>query len=130
MKSSGLLRQGMGYGLVGVVQILLDWATFVALSALGVLTIPANLGGRLAGASLGFWLNGVFTFSHETGSRLGWRRLWRYALTWGAMACMSTVAMYLVDHYAGLKWAWMAKPVVDGFLAVLAFLASRHWIYK
>lgn len=130
MNESSLLKQGLGYGAVGLLQLLLDWLCFVGLSALGLATIPANLTGRVAGAVLGFWLNGVFTFRDGGVSRLGWRRLGRFLVSWGSMSMLSTLGVYLVDHGAGLHWAWLIKPVIDAGLAGLGFIASRYWIYK
>lgn len=128
--SRAVLRQGMSYGMIGVIVLLLDWLVFVASSAVGVATIPANLLGRVAGAALGFWSNGTFTFNDASGSRLGWRRLLRYVVTWLATAGLSTLAMYLIDRHAALGWAWLAKPFVDGLLAAVAFTVSRYWIYR
>lgn len=125
-----LLRQGAAYGAVGAVQLLLDSAMFVGLTALGLQTVPANLAGRVAGALLGFWLNGVLTFRDAAGSRLGWRRLHRFLASWGVMSVLSTIAVAWIDRGAGLHWAWLAKPAVDAVLALLGFLVSRHWIYR
>jgi len=128
--SGSLLRQGISYGVIGIIALLVDWLVFVALTALGMATIPANLLGRVTGAVISFWSNGSFTFKDINGSRLGWHRLARYVATWLAMAVLSTLAMYWIDARAALAWAWLAKPFVDGLLAAIAFLISRHWIYK
>ena len=65
----------MAYGLAGGLALLLDWATFVALTWLGIPILPANVLARLAGAMLAYVLNGVFTFRDAQGSKLGWRPL-------------------------------------------------------
>lgn len=130
MASCTLLRQGAGYGAVGVVQLLLDWALFVGLSAFGAPTVAANLVGRIGGALLGFWLNGIVTFRGAGGSRLGWTRLGRFLLSWAVMTLLSTLAVALLDRHAGLQWAWLAKPVVDALLALCGFVVSRYWIYR
>lgn len=127
---SSLLRHGVGYGVVGAVQLLVDWAMFVSISALGVPAVPANIAGRLSGACLGYYLNGVFTFRTEAGVRLGWWRFRRYAATWGLLTLISSAAMHAIDRSAGLGWAWTAKPVVDVALAAVAFVLSRVWIYR
>lgn len=125
-----LLRQGVSYGVIGGLALAVDWLLFVALSASGMPTIPANLFGRTTGAALGFWCNGTFTFSDVQGRRLGWRRLLRFLASWLATTGLSTFAMYTIDQRMALGWAWLAKPFVDGFLAALGFLTSRYWIYK
>lgn len=125
-----LLRQGVGYGLVGAIVLLVDWGTFVALSALGLGTVLANLSGRLIGAGVGFWLNGRHTFRGVDGARLGWARFSRYAATWCVLSVVSSLALLMVDRYVGLGAAWLAKPAIDATLAAIAFLVSRHWVYS
>jgi putative flippase GtrA len=130
MVQSNLLRQGLGYGAVGLLQLLVDWLCFVGLTMLGLDVVPANLAGRVVGAVLGFWLNGVLTFRDDAGGRLGWRRLRRFAISWAVMSLLSTAGVYFVDHVVGLRWAWLAKPVLDASLAGLGFVVSRYWIYR
>lgn len=124
-----LLRQGRSFVLVGIAQWLLDWAVMVVLSHAGVAVPAANVAGRLSGAALGFWLNGSITFSRD-GSAPGWRQFARYVLLWCATTLLSTSAVTAIDAAHGLRWAWLAKPLVDGMLAIGSFLASRHWVYR
>ena len=126
----GLLRQGMAYGLAGGLALLLDWASFVALTWLLMPSIPANVLARLAGALLAYLLNGVFTFRDAEGSKLGWRRFGRYVATWCVMTLASTWAIQAIEQGAGLQWAWLAKPAVEGVLAAITFVVYRAWIYK
>ncbi|GGA66919.1 membrane protein [Arenimonas soli] len=126
-----MIRQVVGFGLVGGLQLLLDWACFVALTALGVAVLPANLVGRVAGASLGFWANGRFTFARPgEAPRLGRRRLLRFVLFWLAMTALSTLAVMGLDQAHSLQAAWLGKPLVDAVLAALGFLAAKYWIYR
>jgi len=126
----GLLRQGMAYGLAGGLALLLDWATFVGLTWLGLPAIPANVLARLFGALLAYLLNGMFTFRDAEGSKLGWRRFGRYAVTWCVMTLASTLAIQAIEQGAGLQWAWLAKPAVEAALAAVTFIVYRLWIYK
>lgn len=128
-RDSTLLRQGGSYFVIGVVQLLVDWATFVALSALGLAVVPANLCGRVGGALLGFWLNGRYTFaSAETA--VGRRQFARFLVMWVLTTIVSTWGVAHVDRLVGLHWAWLAKPVIDLGLAALQFVLSRHWVYR
>ena len=125
-----LLRQGSQYFAIGMLQLLVDWALFVAATALGVHAVPANLLGRTSGAALGFWLNGRYTFACEDGARLGWARFRRFGLLWLAMTVASTVLVHAVELRLGLRWAWLAKPLVEGGLAVATFFLSRRLVYR
>ncbi|MBL8256296.1 MAG: GtrA family protein [Pseudoxanthomonas mexicana] len=125
-----LLRQGGSFLVVGAVQLLVDWALFVALTALGVPAAPANLAGRIGGALLGFWLNGRVTFAQAGNARLGWWRFAKFLLVWIPLTVVSTLAVTWVAGTLGLAHAWLAKPLVEGALAVVAFFLWRHVVYR
>lgn len=123
-----LARQGWLFLLMGFLQWILDWAVTVALSHFGVSLEVANVCGRITGALLGFWLNGTITFS--TSTPLGRRHLVRFIIAWIVLTIISTWAVGLVGHSAGLQYAWLAKPVIEAVLAVASFFISRYWIYR
>lgn len=125
-----LLRQGRHFILVGVAQVVVDWGVTVALSHSGIDLAVANITGRVTGALLGFTLNGQITFAGEDGGRAGWRQFGRYLLWWLATTALSTVGVIAIEARLGLGWAWLGKPLVDGLLAVLGFIASRQWVYR
>jgi putative flippase GtrA len=125
-----LLRQGSRYLLFGVIQLLLDWALFVAFTALGMPAAPANLASRTSAALLGFWLNGRYTFADASGSRLGWKRFIRFWALWLLMTAISTALVAVVESQLGLHWAWLAKPLVEAMLAVANFFLLRHLVYR
>ena len=125
-----LLRQGASFVLVGAGLIVVDWGVFVLLSALGMAAAPANVSGRVVGAVLGFLLNGHVTFGQPDAPRIGWRRFARFALLWACLTVLSTVLVTWVAAAMGLSMAWLAKPLVEGCLAVASFLLSRHWVYR
>lgn len=125
-----VLRQGKYFLLVGVLQVLLDWAVFVTFSAAGMDSAFANVGGRISGACLGFWLNGKLTFAADGQARLGGARLLRFLIAWLCLTVVSTWAITTLEANSSLMWAWLAKPLVETSLALVSFLVSRHWIYR
>ncbi|WP_191850054.1 MULTISPECIES: GtrA family protein [Stenotrophomonas] len=125
-----LLRQGSAYIVIGLVQLLLDWLVFVGSTALGLPVAPANIVGRLAGMLLGFWLNGRYTFADAGQQRLGWKRFARFFLLWILLTATSTLLVTVVDHGLGLQYAWLAKPLVEGGLALVTFVLLRHVVYR
>lgn len=125
-----LLRQGVTYLAAGIGQLLLDWTVFVVASACGVPPGIANVCGRVSGALLGFWLNGRFTFRDGRGARLGWPRFLRFLPMWLLLTAISTVLVASIAARLGLQQAWLAKPVVEGALAVVAFFLWRHLVYR
>lgn len=130
MNAMSLIRQGGSYVLVGLLQLLLDWAVFVATTALGLPAAPANLLARVSGALLGFWLNGRVTFARDGAARLGWGRFVRFALVWLALTAVSTWLVAMVAARFGLHYAWLAKPVVEAALALPAFFLWRQLVYR
>lgn len=125
-----LIRQGGSFLVVGLLQLLLDWLVFVAATAIGMPAGPGNIAGRVAGALLGFWLNGRVTFAQDGQTRLGWRRLCRFLAVWIPLTVLSTLAVSGVSNAMGLHLAWLAKPLVEGVLAVVAFFLWRHVVYR
>ena len=125
-----LLRQGGRYIAAGLMQLLLDWLVFVGLTAFGVPAASGNLAGRVSGALLGFWLNGRVTFARSGEVRLGWWRFVKFLLVWIPLTVISTLAVTWVAGSLGLAHAWLAKPLVEGALAVVAFFLWRHVVYR
>ncbi|WP_303636842.1 MULTISPECIES: GtrA family protein [Stenotrophomonas] len=125
-----LLRQGRSYFVVGLLQLMLDWLVLVSSTALGLPVAPANIAGRVAGMLLGFWLNGRITFADAEGQRLGWRRFARFLPLWLLLTAASTLLVAAADHALGLRYAWAAKPLVEGVLAVVSFLLLRCVVYR
>nr|MBP6627127.1 GtrA family protein [Arenimonas sp.] len=120
----------MGYALVGGAQLLADWLLFVLLTGLGLGVVPGNLLARMAGASLGYWLNGRYTFARDGQPRLGAGPLGRFVVLWLLTTSASTLAMHALDQSQGLHAAWLGKPLVDAALAAAGFLASKYWVYR
>lgn len=125
-----LLREGVRFIAVGLAQLVLDWLVFVALTALGVPVAPGNVAGRVSGALLGFWLNGRVTFARDGAPRLGWWRFAKFLLVWVPLTMVSTMAVAWMAVSMGLAHAWLAKPLVEGVLAVVAFFLWRHVVYR
>lgn len=125
-----LLRQGGSYLIVGLVQLLLDWCVFVAVTAMGMPVVPGNVIGRASGMLLGFWLNGRYTFADQGRRRLGWRRFVRFIGLWAAVTAVSTVLVAAAHDALGLQYAWLAKPLVEGLLAALSFLLMRWLVFR
>ncbi len=125
-----LIRQGSWFLVIGVILVAVDWAVFVALSALGMAVIPANVFGRVAGACLGFWLNGRLTFAGTGQARLGRLRFSRFVLAWLVLTLLSTFLISFAASQLTLAWVWLAKPMIEVGLSVVSFFIARHWVYR
>jgi len=123
------IRDGTHFVMLGAIQILIDSATYIALTKLGVAAAPANICGRCAGALLGFWLNGRITFAHNEQPRLH-LRLTRYLTLWVILTMVSTASLVTIANQAGLARSWWCKPLIEIALGVTSFLLSRHWVYR
>ena len=124
------LKQGMSFIVAGALQLLLDWAVFVALTSMGASPVAGNLVGRVCGALLGFWLNGRVTFADRGQAKLGWHRFLRFLAVWLSLTLVSTLLVAGTAAQLGLQQAWLAKPIVEGGLAVVAFFLWKHLVYR
>lgn len=125
-----IIRQGVSYLLVGLFLVAVDWLTFVLLTWAGVSIPVSNIIGRIVGALLGFVLNGHVTFrSKQTSSTSKFRSFVRFMTIWLLLTSVSTYLMNVVSLKLGVQLAWLAKPVVEGLLAIVGFMISRQWIY-
>jgi putative flippase GtrA len=125
-----LTRQIVIFLAVGGVQLALDSAVFIGLSALGLAVIPANVAGRLSGASLGFWLNGRYTFADRGQPRLSGLHLRRFVIAWLLLTALSSALLYLVEARSNLQMAWLAKPVIEAINAAIGFVVWRQWVFR
>lgn len=127
-------RGGLGFQLgafvvVGVLQVLVDTTVFIALGWWGVPVATANVVARICGALLGFWLNGRVTFARADGHGLNRAALARFVLSWCALTVLGTLLLVQVDARAGLSAAWLAKPFVEAFLALLGFVSLKYFVF-
>ena len=124
-----MLKQGVSFVAVGLLQLAIDWLVFFALTKAGCGTGVANVVGRITGASVGFWLNGSWTFSENIASRLHGTHLLKFMVLWSITMFVSTGVVAFVSSHAGLHVAWIVKPAVDLVLAACSFLVSKYWVY-
>lgn len=122
------LHQWIGFCMVGSAEFVLDWAVLVGLSAVGVPVAIANTFGRLAGACLGYWANGRFTFRAH--ARMGTKAIARSAFLFMTTTVISSWGVELAAVQHGLLGAWLLKPLIEAVLGVACFFASKYWVYR
>ena len=125
--SMRLSRQGGRYTLVGAMQLMLNWATFIVVTALGMPVAPANVLGRVVGANAGYWLNGYYTFRRP---KLRWGHATRFACVWIFLTMLSTVMMSYIASHLGLHTAWLAKPMVSVLVACVGFPLWKLLVFR
>ena len=124
------LRRHLGsYAAFGLLQWLVEYGLMLALSEWVMPVEPANVIGRLAGATLGFWLNGKWTFASDD-THMGRRAALRFVLMWLVLTLLNTWLVGIIDDDFGLRRAQMLKPLVDVLTGSIGFLLSRHWVYR
>ena len=89
-----LRRHALSYAAIGVLQWLVEYGLMLALFEWVMPVEPANVIGRLAGACLGFWLNGKWTFAGED-THLGRHAALRFVAMWLALTVVNTWLVYL-----------------------------------
>ncbi len=126
-----LRKQSILYVTIGVVQFLVDWGVMVLLSdpKLGWMGVEtANIFGRIVGACLGFFLNGLLTFKSEH-TKVGGKQFGKFVLMWILCTIISTVSIHYIDDHFGLSAAQWCKPLVEFVTGGIGFLLSRYWVY-
>lgn len=124
-----LRRHAASYAFIGIVQWLVEYGLMLALSEWVMPVEPANVIGRLAGACLGFWLNGKWTFAGDD-THLGRHAAMRFIVMWIGLTVLNTWIVALIDDGFGLRIAQLLKPGADAVSGGIGFLLSRHWVYK
>jgi putative flippase GtrA len=95
-------RHARGYLVIGGVQWLVDWGVMVLFSHWGMVIELANVLGRVAGALLGYWLNGKFTFAADH-TDVGRKQLVRFIVMWLCTTTVSTLSMGAIDDAFGFE---------------------------
>lgn len=124
-----LRRHASYYAAIGLLQWVVEYGLMLALSEWVMPVEPANVIGRLAGACLGFWLNGKWTFASDD-THVGRRAMLRFVLMWLVLTLFNTWIVGAIDEQFGLRVAQWTKPGVDLLSGGIGFLLSRHWVYK
>ena len=124
-----LRRHAASYAVIGIVQWLVEYGLMLALSQWVMPVEPANVIGRLAGACLGFWLNGKWTFAGDD-THVGRHAAARFIAMWVALTVLNTWIVAVIDDQFGLRLAQLLKPGADLVSGGIGFLLSRHWVYK
>jgi len=125
-----LRRQVPLYVVVGLVQLAVDAALFIGMTAAGAPVVAANLTSRASAALLGFALNGRYTFQSPDQPWRVARSLPRFVAIWCVLTAVGTLAVDAVETHGSLGLAWVAKPMIDLLLAAVGFVLSRRWIYR
>ena len=124
-----LRRHAASYAVIGIVQWLVEYGLMLGLSEWVMPVEPANVIGRFAGACLGFWLNGKWTFAGDD-THVGRHAAMRFIAMWIALTVLNTWIVAFIDDQFGLRTAQLLKPGADLLSGGIGFLLSRHWIYK
>ena len=124
-----LRRHAASYAVIGIVQWLVEYGLMLALSQWVMPVEPANVIGRLAGACLGFWLNGKWTFAGDQ-THVGRHAAVRFIAMWIVLTVLNTWIVAFIDDRFGLRHAQLLKPLADLVSGGIGFLLSRHWVYK
>jgi putative flippase GtrA len=124
-----LRRHASYYAAIGLLQWLVEYGLMLALSEWVMPVEPANVIGRFAGACLGFWLNGKWTFAADH-THVGRRAALRFVLMWLVLTLLNTWIVGAIDEHFGLRMAQATKPAVDLLSGGIGFLLSRHWVYN
>lgn len=117
-----LREKALRFGAVGILNTLVDIASFALLIALGTPALAANVGAWLVAVSFSYALNSRWSFERNTDLREGWSLLRFLGL--GAIISLgvSSGAILALSSLIGL---WPAKLLGVLVAAILNFIAAR-----
>ena len=122
--------QGVRFVLVGLAQLALDTGLFVLMTAAGLPPAIANPISRGLVVVAGFWMHGSYTFAEAGVPKTRWPYLARFLPAWVVLTTIGTVALAVIKSNDGLHATWIAKPLVDGLLAVMSYFTLRRWVFR
>jgi putative flippase GtrA len=116
------VRKALSFGMVGVVNTLLDFGMFWLFAwKLGLPLIGANTLSWIIAVSCSYVMNSMFTFAAESGRRLTWRSYGTFVISGIAGLVANTVTLIIVAKLAPLVFAApSAQLAVAKACAVLA----------
>jgi putative flippase GtrA len=127
--TSGLPAQIGRFGVVGLLVVALDYATFAAvLWAMPDNHLFANIAGKVAGAVSGFVLHKNITFAGAQRDGAG-RQALSYALLFAFNLAMSTGLLWLLVDHLQLNTYW-SRLAVDALVIITSFTGSRLFVYR
>ncbi len=120
-------RQFLSFFGVGVVSAIMHYGLLYALVEIFFYDpVSAALAGYIAGGSVSYVLNRIFTYQSQRGHiAAGWR--------FGVVAIVGFVLTWLLMglFHARLGWHYMlAQLATTGIVLVWSFLAHKYWSFK
>ncbi|MFH1794975.1 MAG: GtrA family protein [Pseudomonadota bacterium] len=121
-RTRNVWQKAIRFGLVGLLNTLIDVATFALLIALSFPALAANVGAWLVAISASYMMNSRWSFERDQQLREGWSILRFVGL--GALVSLgiSSGAILALAPVIGL---WPAKILGVAAAAVLNFIAAR-----
>lgn len=121
-RTRSVWQKAIRFGLVGLLNTLVDVATFALLIALSLPALAANVGAWLVAISASYAMNSRWSFERDQQLREGWSILRFVGL--GALVSLgiSSGAILALAPVVGL---WPAKILGVAVAAVLNFIAAR-----
>lgn len=121
-RTRSVWQKAIRFGLVGLLNTLVDIATFALLIALSLPALAANVGAWLVAISASYAMNSRWSFERDQQLREGWSILRFVGL--GALVSLgiSSGAILALAPVIGL---WPAKILGVAVAAVLNFIAAR-----
>lgn len=132
MKSSpqakSVLGKAISFGLVGVVNTLIDFGVFTfAYYVAGLPIIAANLISWALAVTCSYVLNSHFTFAAESGRQLGLRSYFTFVAAQVLGFIANTLTVFLCSYVMPV---WAGKVLAIGASFVVNFSLSHFFVFR
>lgn len=123
-----LLGQAVTFGVVGVGTLVLDYALYRGLIALGTPFSVAKVCGFVVGTTAAYLVNRTVTFKHAGGGRAVVAFLCLYAVTLVLNVAVNEAALHVLDGVTGrITWAFLLAQAVT---STANFVGMRQGVFR
>jgi len=130
-----LLRKAISFGLIGVVNTLVDFGVFMfGVEVLGLPIVPANLLSWAVAISGSYVLNSHITFAVESGRQLTWRSYATFAASGVAGLIANTLTVVIVAFALAPLFPSANIPIAKlsaiGVSFIVNFSMSHFFVFR
>ena len=125
-----LLRKAISFGLIGVVNTLVDFGVFMfGVEVVGLPIIPANLLSWTVAVTGSYVMNSSITFAAETGRTLKLRAYLAFVVS-GIAGWLANTATLLIAAQVFMLPVWAAKAFAILVSFVVSFSLSHFVVFR
>lgn len=127
-KYKDLFLQFFKFGIVGILNVCVNFITYYVLLFLGIHYIIANTVGYILGIVNSYYWNNRYVFLQQKQDLLI-KKFIKVCVSYGITYIISTIALYVIVSY--LNISEIIAPILILFITVpINFILNKYWAFK